>query len=63
MRLNLFRLSALAILGLSVALSSASPSQAQNVRVTGSGASFPFPLYSAWFQAFGSKNRGIRIDY
>jgi len=63
MRFIPFRLSALAIVGLAVALSSATPSQAQNVRVTGSGASFPFPLYSAWFQAFGSKNRGIRIDY
>ncbi|MGH2341644.1 phosphate ABC transporter substrate-binding protein PstS [Segnochrobactraceae bacterium EtOH-i3] len=37
--------------------------QAQSQRITGAGASFPFPLYSAWFQAYGAKNKDTRIEY
>lgn len=37
--------------------------QAQNVRITGAGASFPFPLYSAWFQTYSAKTKGVRIEY
>lgn len=37
--------------------------QAQNLRITGAGASFPFPLYSAWFQAYSAKTKGVRIEY
>lgn len=33
------------------------------VRLTGSGASFPFPLYSAWFNAFGKTDAGVTVDY
>ena len=33
------------------------------MRLTGSGASFPFPLYSAWFKAFSAKHKGITVDY
>jgi len=41
-----------------------SPSGAQDrVRLTGSGASFPFPLYSAWFKAFGNAHRSVAVDY
>lgn len=36
---------------------------AQNVRVTGAGASFPFPLYSAWFQKYSQITPNVRIDY
>lgn len=32
-------------------------------RLTGSGASFPFPLYSAWFKDFSSKSDGVTVDY
>ncbi len=32
-------------------------------RITGSGASFPFPLYSAWFKDFSAKTKDISIDY
>lgn len=63
MRARLTKIFASVALGLSVALSAIAPSQAQNVRITGAGASFPFPLYTTWFQAFGQANRGIRIDY
>ena len=63
MRGGLTRLAAAVSLVLGVAVAAVSPANAQSVRITGSGASFPFPLYSAWFQKFGSLNRGIRIDY
>ena len=36
---------------------------AQNLRLTGAGASFPFPLYSTWFQAYSQANAGIEVDY
>jgi phosphate transport system substrate-binding protein len=63
MRLGLSRLFSALALGLSLAVATIAPSHAQNARITGSGASFPFPLYSTWFQEFGRQNRGIRIDY
>ena len=36
---------------------------AQDVRLIGSGASFPFPIYSAWFKDFSKKNYGVTVDY
>jgi len=36
---------------------------AQEVKLIGSGASFPFPLYSAWFKDFSKKNNGVTVDY
>ena len=36
---------------------------AQNVKRIGSGASFPFPIYSAWFKDFSKKNDGVTVDY
>ena len=50
-------------IALAATMALASPALAQDVRLTGSGASFPFPLYTTWFQAFGQANRGVRIDY
>lgn len=44
------------------AIAFASPALA-DVRLTGSGASFPFPLYSAWFKDFSSKSDGVTVDY
>ena len=32
---------------------------AQEVKLIGSGASFPFPLYSAWFKDFSKKNNAL----
>ncbi|MET3599945.1 phosphate ABC transporter substrate-binding protein PstS [Martelella mangrovi] len=43
-------------------LVSGTVAQAQDVQLTGSGASFPFPLYSAWFKDFGQKT-GIEVNY
>lgn len=36
---------------------------AQTLRLTGAGASFPFPLYSTWFQAYSQANSDVQIDY
>lgn len=36
---------------------------ADQLRLTGSGASFPFPLYVTWFKAFSKANKGILVDY
>jgi phosphate transport system substrate-binding protein len=36
---------------------------AQDLRVIGSGASFPFPIYSAWFKQFSKEVPGATVDY
>ncbi len=36
---------------------------AQEVKLIGSGASFPFPIYSAWFKDFSKQNKGVTVDY
>lgn len=40
----------------------AQPGLAQEQRLIGSGASFPFPIYAAWFKDF-SKTAGATVDY
>ena len=49
-------------LGLSAVLVSSAWAQ-DSLRLTGSGATFPFPLYSAWFKSFSSKHKGVTVDY
>lgn len=40
------------------------PASAQGkVRLIGSGASFPFPIYASWFKDFSRKSGGITVDY
>ncbi len=39
------------------------PAGAQNVRLIGSGASFPFPIYSTWFKQFSKESGGAIVDY
>jgi phosphate transport system substrate-binding protein len=56
------RSTALLILGLSLLVVTPGAAQ-ERLRLTGSGASFPFPLYSAWFKAFGAKHRNVTVDY
>jgi len=50
-----------------VAVSSAlmvnTPLQAREIRITGTGASFPFPIYSAWFRHYNRITDGVRINY
>jgi phosphate transport system substrate-binding protein len=40
-----------------------SPAAFADVKLNGSGASFPFPIYAKWFKDFSAKNNGIRVDY
>jgi phosphate transport system substrate-binding protein len=35
----------------------------EKLRITGSGASFPFPLYSAWFKSYSKTHKNANIDY
>ncbi len=44
-----------------VAAPGAAPAQ-DSLRLTGSGATFPFPIYSAWFKAFSGKTKSITVD-
>ncbi len=55
-----------ALLALLLALAGCSAPEAGEApvgRITGSGASFPFPLYSNWFKTFSRARAGVRIDY
>jgi phosphate transport system substrate-binding protein len=46
-----------------VATGSVVNAAAQDVRLIGSGASFPFPIYSTWFKAFSKETDGVTVDY
>lgn len=35
----------------------------EKVRLTGSGASFPAPIYLSWFKDLGKKNANLTVDY
>lgn len=52
-----------AIFALSASVAGIAPASAQDLRLTGSGASFPFPLYSAWFKDFSKQTQGVTVDY
>ncbi|MEO1194350.1 MAG: phosphate ABC transporter substrate-binding protein PstS [Pseudomonadota bacterium] len=54
--------SALAAAIFGTAVLSAGPASA-DVHLVGSGASFPFPLYAAWFKKFSDESDGITVDY
>lgn len=36
---------------------------AETVKLRGSGASFPFPLYGRWFKDYGKVNKNVQVDY
>jgi phosphate transport system substrate-binding protein len=40
-----------------------SGSGGSSVKLTGAGASFPYPIYNRWFKDFCTENSGIQIDY
>lgn len=44
-------------------LFSISSSSIADVKLQGSGASFPFPIYSKWFKDFSKQNSDVRVDY
>jgi phosphate transport system substrate-binding protein len=39
------------------------PSVSADVKLIGSGASFPFPIYAKWFKDFSKAHDGVRVDY
>lgn len=46
-----------------VALFAMASASAADVKLNGSGASFPFPLYSKWFKDFSKETKDVRVDY
>jgi phosphate transport system substrate-binding protein len=40
-----------------------SPALAEDVKITGSGASFPAPIYKKWVEEFNKTHPGIVVDY
>lgn len=52
----------LAMLCLAVMVLGVRPAHA-DLRVNGSGASFPFQTYSLWFMLFNRDNAGVHVDY
>ncbi len=52
-----------ALIAFSIGAATLVPASAQDTRLTGSGASFPFPLYSSWFKDFSKQSQGITVDY
>ncbi|MCK9174650.1 MAG: phosphate ABC transporter substrate-binding protein PstS [Desulforhopalus sp.] len=36
---------------------------AEKTKLVGSGASFPYPIYSTWFNQFSKANSGIQVNY
>jgi len=53
-----------AALAVAVSLSASSMAfAAESVRLTGSGASFPAPIYLTWFKDFSKKTAGVTVDY
>ena len=56
-------LARVAIAGLAVILAAAPVLAQDRLRLTGSGASFPAPIYATWFKDFSAKNKGVTVDY
>jgi phosphate transport system substrate-binding protein len=52
-----------ALAGGFVTLLALSGAASADVKLNGSGASFPFPIYSKWFKDFSKQEKGIRVDY
>jgi phosphate transport system substrate-binding protein len=50
------------VIGLGMAGSSVAGAQ-DGLRLTGSGATFPFPLYSTWFKSWSGKQKVVTVDY
>ncbi|CAL1241362.1 phosphate ABC transporter substrate-binding protein PstS [Candidatus Methylocalor cossyra] len=63
MKIRIF-CSAAAVLSAGLLLFATTLSAAEEkLRLTGSGASFPFPLYSLWFKNYSRAHKGVNIDY
>ena len=51
------------ILAILCGLLTVSTTWADAIKLRGSGASFPFPLYGLWFKEYGKSNKDVLIDY
>jgi phosphate transport system substrate-binding protein len=51
------------IIAVSMGIAGAAPASAEELKLTGSGASFPFPIYSAWFKDFSKQSHDVTVDY
>src|SRR6202522_4717530 len=53
------------LLVVSLALGLAAIAAAQNgtVLINGAGATFPYPIYSKWFDVYAKQNPGIKFNY
>jgi phosphate transport system substrate-binding protein len=52
-----------ALVGFSAALLLGGPALAQTVQINGAGATFPFPIYSKWFDEYHKQHPNIEINY
>jgi len=52
-----------AILSACLAAAAFAPATFAATKLNGSGASFPFPIYSKWFKDFSKATKGVRVDY
>src|SRR5262245_650380 len=48
---------------LTLLIASAAGAEGEKVRLTGSGASFPFPIYATWFKTFSAQDKNVTVDY
>ena len=48
---------------LAVALLALGVSAAQAQKLTGAGATFPYPIYSKWFSEYSAAHPGVQINY
>ncbi len=58
--MKIFRLLTLSAIALATAIL---PASAQNVRINGAGATFPFPIYSKWFSEYNKLHPEVQINY
>jgi phosphate transport system substrate-binding protein len=52
-----------AFVGLSAAVLLGAPALAQTVQINGAGATFPFPIYSKWFDDYHTTHPNVEINY
>lgn len=52
-----------AVIALSLGVAGMSPASAEEIKLTGSGASFPFPIYGSWFKDFSKQTKEATVDY
>ncbi len=66
MRIFVCSLASAALLAAVVLMSSggtATSEEPADVRLQGTGASFPFPIYSKWFKVYSDAHQNVEIDY